>query len=139
VFRPHAIDNANRYDLRGPYPHPVHLDPTGSRLRPRRGREGRTRNSQKATFAANIDETVAPFLGILRDAGRERERAALEFATEIAKQMTPFSVVAFALVAGFFIGRRSNDQLYEAREAKDVSSGPVQLPQSQDPEGQQVR
>ena len=51
----------------------------------------------------NIDEAVAQLLEILRDAGRERERAALELAAELAKQLTSFSLITVAIVAGFFI------------------------------------
>jgi len=61
--------------------------------------------AQKAEFANTIDETVAPFLGMLREAGLERERLALEAGAEIAKQLHPFSLVAFATVAGFIFGR----------------------------------
>ena len=61
--------------------------------------------SQSLGFAQNIDETVAPILDVLRESGLERERIALAAGTEIAKQLHPFSVVAFAIVAGFFLGR----------------------------------
>ena len=60
---------------------------------------------QRLGFAQNIDETVAPILDVLRESGLERERIALAAGTEIAKQLHPFSVVAFAIVAGFFLGR----------------------------------
>lgn len=60
---------------------------------------------QRLGFARNIDETVAPILDVLRESGHERERIALAAGTEIAKQLHPFSVVAFAIVAGFFLGR----------------------------------
>jgi hypothetical protein len=42
-------------------------------------------------------------LEILRDAGRERARAALELAAELAKQLIPFSLITVAIVAGLFI------------------------------------
>ena len=61
--------------------------------------------SQKAEFANNIDETVAPFLDILKEAGRERERLALEAGAEVAKQLHPFSLVAVAMLAGIILGR----------------------------------
>ena len=67
--------------------------------------------SQKAEIANNIDETVAPFLGILKEAGMERERLALEAGAEVAKQLHPFSLVAVAMLAGIILGRilkRSN-------------------------------
>ena len=60
---------------------------------------------QRLGFAQNIDETVAPILDVLRESGLEHERIALAAGTEIAKQLHPFSVVAFAIVAGFFLGR----------------------------------
>ena len=39
--------------------------------------------SEKPAFAANIDAAVAPFLNILRDKGRERERLALEVGSDV--------------------------------------------------------
>jgi Putative Actinobacterial Holin-X, holin superfamily III len=60
---------------------------------------------QRLEFAENIDETIAPILDILQEAGLERERLALQAGTEIAKQLNPFSLVAFAITAGFIIGR----------------------------------
>ena len=60
---------------------------------------------QRLGFAQNIDETVAPILDVLRESGLERERIALAAGAEIAKQLHPFSMVAFATVAGFFLGR----------------------------------
>jgi hypothetical protein len=63
---------------------------------------------QKRAFASNIDEAVAPVLDILREAGLERERAALAAGTEIAKQLHPFSLAALAIVAGFILGRILN-------------------------------
>lgn len=56
-------------------------------------------------FAANIDAAVAPVLGVLRDAGLEKEVLAIEAGTEVAKQLNPFSLVAFAVGAGLLIGR----------------------------------
>ena len=56
-------------------------------------------------FANNIDKSVAPFLDILKDAGMERERLALEAGAEAARQLTPFSLVTFAMVVGIVIGR----------------------------------
>jgi hypothetical protein len=64
--------------------------------------------SQKAPYANNIDKTVAPILDILHDAGMERERLTLEAGAEIAKQLNPFSLVAFAMFAGFILGRVGN-------------------------------
>jgi hypothetical protein len=88
-------------------------------------------SSQKLSFATNIDEAVTPFLEILRDAGRERERAALELATELAKLHSRSSPSRF-IVAGFFIGRKSNDRQDRMRETEGAFREKVQLPQSQD-------
>lgn len=62
-------------------------------------------NQEKADFVNNIDKTVAPFLDILQEAGMERERLALEAGAEVARQLTPFSLVTFAMVVGIIIGR----------------------------------
>lgn len=62
-------------------------------------------NQEKADFVNNIDRTVAPFLDILQEAGMERERVALKAGAEIARELTPFSLVTLAMVAGFIIGR----------------------------------
>ncbi len=56
-------------------------------------------------FASNIDEAIVPVLAVLRDAGFERESAALAAGAEIAKQLRPFSLTALAIVAGIIIGR----------------------------------
>lgn len=60
--------------------------------------------TQKLAFASNMDEAIAPVLDILREAGLERERLALEAGMEIAKKLHPFSVVALALTAGVVFG-----------------------------------
>jgi hypothetical protein len=60
---------------------------------------------RKAEFANNIDKSVTPILNLLQEAGRERERLALEAGAEIAKQLRPFSLVAFAIAAGLIFGR----------------------------------
>jgi hypothetical protein len=60
--------------------------------------------SQRAEFASHIDATVAPILDILQESGMERERLAIAASAEIAKQLHPFSLVAFAMVAGFILG-----------------------------------
>ena len=62
-------------------------------------------NQEKADFVNNIDKSVAPFLDILQEAGMERERLALEAGAEVARQLTPFSLVAFAMAVGIIIGR----------------------------------
>jgi hypothetical protein len=56
-------------------------------------------------FATNIDGAIAPILDVLRNGGFERERLAVEAGAAIAKQLNPFSVVAFAIVSGFILGR----------------------------------
>jgi hypothetical protein len=61
--------------------------------------------AQKAEFANNIDETLAPILTILQERGMERERLALEAGAEITKQLHPFALIAFATVAGYIFGR----------------------------------
>ena len=61
--------------------------------------------TQNLVFASTIDEAVAPILDILQEAGLERERLALVAGAEIAKQVHPFSLAAFAIVAGFILGR----------------------------------
>jgi Putative Actinobacterial Holin-X, holin superfamily III len=62
-------------------------------------------NQEKADFVNNIDKSVAPFLDILQEAGMERERLALEAGAEVARQLTPFSLVTFAMAVGIIIGR----------------------------------
>ena len=56
-------------------------------------------------LAANIDAAVSPALGVLRQAGLEKEVLAIEAGAEIAKQLSPLSLVAIALAAGIFAGR----------------------------------
>ncbi len=56
-------------------------------------------------MAAHIDAAVVPVLKVLRDAGLEKEVLAIEAGAEIAKQLNPFALVAFALGAGLFVGR----------------------------------
>jgi hypothetical protein len=62
-------------------------------------------SSQKALLAKNIDETLAPLLDILREAGMERERVALLAGGEIVKQLRPFSLIALALAVGLIATR----------------------------------
>ncbi|WP_026606453.1 phage holin family protein [Methylocapsa acidiphila] len=56
-------------------------------------------------FAANIDGALGPLIDILSRGGYERERMAVETGAAIAKQLNPLSVVTFAIVAGFILGR----------------------------------
>ncbi len=62
-------------------------------------------SARKLAFPSNIDETVAPILDVLRDAGLERERLALVSGMEIAKKLHPFSLAALSVAAGFVLGR----------------------------------
>jgi hypothetical protein len=61
-------------------------------------------------FARQIDDVVAPILGVLRNAGLERERAALLAGAAIAKELKPLTGVAFALVTGFILGRKLHER-----------------------------
>jgi hypothetical protein len=56
-------------------------------------------------FAAKIDAAVSPVLGVLREAGLEKEVLAIEAGAEIAKQLKPLPLMAIALCAGVFLGR----------------------------------
>ncbi|MGO9674050.1 MAG: hypothetical protein ACLPSF_07765 [Methylocella sp.] len=56
-------------------------------------------------FAANIDAAAAPVLNALRDSGLDKEILAIEAGVEVAKQLNPFSLVAFAVGAGLILGR----------------------------------
>lgn len=62
-------------------------------------------DQENGDFENNIDRSIAPFLEILQEAGMERERLALKAGAEAARQLTPFSLVALAMVVGVFIGR----------------------------------
>ncbi len=44
-------------------------------------------------------------LSVLRDAGLEKEVLAMEAGVEVAKQLNPFSLIAFAVGAGLILGR----------------------------------
>lgn len=59
--------------------------------------------------AANIEETIAPFVAILHDTGLKREEVAVRLGTEMAKQLGPLGLVATALIAGFILQRSLND------------------------------
>jgi hypothetical protein len=65
---------------------------------------------RSAELATNIDRAVAPVLNVLRDAGLQREVLSIEAGTEVAKQLSPFSLVAFAAGAGIVIGRALRDR-----------------------------
>ncbi len=57
------------------------------------------------TFARQIDDLVAPVLDVLHDGGLERERAALVAGAAITKELRPLMGAAFAIAAGFVLGR----------------------------------
>jgi hypothetical protein len=59
-----------------------------------------------SAFSQQIEGIVAPMLGVLHDAGLERERAALLAGAAIAKELKPVACVAFAVITGFVVGRR---------------------------------
>ena len=56
-------------------------------------------------FAANIDAAGDPVINVLRDAGLEKEVLTIEAGVEVAKQLNPLWLVAFALSAGVLVGR----------------------------------
>ena len=56
-------------------------------------------------LAANIDAAVDPVISVLRDAGLEKEVLAIEAGVEVAKQLNPLALVAFATGAELIIGR----------------------------------
>ena len=60
---------------------------------------------ESVEFSRQIDGIVAPIDDVLRSAGLERERATLLAGAAIAKELKPLTSVAFALVAGFIVGR----------------------------------
>lgn len=66
-------------------------------------KEGRL--SQRALFTSNIDKAVSPILGILQEAGMDRERLAIHAGAEIAKKTSPATLVILALAAGFVLSR----------------------------------
>lgn len=55
--------------------------------------------------ATQIDEMAAPVLALLQQAGLQRESLALNAGLAIAKQLGPFSLVAMAIMVGFFTTR----------------------------------
>ncbi len=56
-------------------------------------------------FAANIDAAVTPVIGVLREAGMQKEVLAIEAGVEVAKQLNPLSLIVFAAGAGVILGR----------------------------------
>ncbi len=56
-------------------------------------------------LSANIEETVGPFVEILRQSGLKREEVAVRLAAEATKQLGPVSLVGLALAVGFLCER----------------------------------
>jgi hypothetical protein len=56
-------------------------------------------------LSANIEETVGPFVEILRQTGLKREEVAVRLAAEATKQMGPISLIGLALTVGFLCER----------------------------------
>lgn len=61
-----------------------------------------------ANLSANLEETIAPFLGILQKSGLKREAVAVQLATEASKELGPFALVALAVAAGYLCERALN-------------------------------
>jgi hypothetical protein len=62
--------------------------------------------ASRAELADSIDQTMAPLIAILHEAGMKPEEATLRLGTTLAKQVGPMALVALALAAGFMFGRR---------------------------------
>jgi hypothetical protein len=60
-------------------------------------------------FSAGIEETVAPFVAILKELGMKREEVVVRLAAEASKQIGPLTLVGLALVVGF-LAERSFDK-----------------------------
>lgn len=56
-------------------------------------------------LSANIEETVGPFVEILRQTGLKREEVAVRLAAEATKQLGPMSLIGLALTVGFLCER----------------------------------
>jgi hypothetical protein len=52
-----------------------------------------------------ISEAVVPIIEILRSLGWKREELALLAGAELAKTLPPLTLVGFAIICGFLIGR----------------------------------
>lgn len=65
--------------------------------------------AMQSDAAANIEESIAPFVAILHDSGLKREEVAVRLGTEVAKQLGPVALIATALVAGFILQRSLED------------------------------
>jgi hypothetical protein len=62
-------------------------------------------SEQNDDFSRQIDGVVAPIHDVLRDAGLERERAALLAGAAIAKELKPLKSMVLALATGVVLGR----------------------------------
>jgi hypothetical protein len=67
-------------------------------------------SNDPSEFIRQIDGIVEPILGVLHDAGLQRERAALLAGAAIAKELKPLTGVVFALVTGFILGRKLHER-----------------------------
>jgi len=56
-------------------------------------------------LSANIEETISPFVEILRQTGLKREEVAVRLAAEATKQLGPLGLVGLALTVGFLCER----------------------------------
>ncbi len=65
--------------------------------------------NEPTEFARQIDAAVAPILDILHEGGLERERAALVAAAAVTKKLKPVTSIAFAMAAGFILGRAMSE------------------------------
>lgn len=62
-------------------------------------------NKTDTRLSENIEETVGPFVEILRQSGLKREEVAVRLAAEATKQLGPVSLVGLALAVGFLCER----------------------------------
>ncbi len=66
---------------------------------------------QEEDRAEVISEAVAPYVEILRALGWKQEEMALLAGAELAKTLPPLTLVGFAIICGFLIGRMANLKL----------------------------
>lgn len=92
-----ASEAAAAAPIRQPVKAPFAAASLGARAAPAKPRN--------PVFAANIDAAVAPVLSVLRESGLDKEVLAVEAGVEVAKQLNPFSLMAFAVGAGLILGR----------------------------------
>lgn len=72
---------------------------------------GQDNAQEEEARAEVITEAVAPYVEILRALGWKREEMALLAGAELAKTLPPLTLVGFAIVCGFLIGRMANLKL----------------------------